>query len=103
MGSDIIMCQKKYDSKLCQDSPMYIQLDLFEDSETTLLRFEVAELKKAQHSLRRGLFGRYDKLQSKLDNLTLEYDRLRAILQRMGIPQESSGLDRVLNDCVVSF
>jgi len=82
---------------------MYVQLDLFEDSETTLLRFEVAELKKAQSSLRRGLFGRYDKLQLKMDNLTLECDRLRAILQQRGMLQDSSGLDKVMNDCVLSF
>ena len=82
---------------------MYVQLDLFEDSETTLLRFEVAELKKAQHTLRRGTFGRLDKLQKKVDGLTLECDRLRATLLQMEIPLNSNGLDKVMNDCVLSF
>ena len=56
---------------------MTAQLDLFTDSETELLRFEIEELRKAQANMRRGLFARFGELSKLVLSQQLEIETLK--------------------------
>ena len=56
---------------------MTAQLDLFTDSETELLRFEIEELRKGQANLRRGLFARFGELSKLVLSQQLEIETLK--------------------------
>lgn len=77
---------------------MYVQLDMFETSEVTLLRSELVELRRSHEKVRKSLFSKYNDLLRKFEDLSLEYDRLRARASFQDTPLYSTSLDKVLDE-----
>jgi len=46
-----------------------IQLSLFEDEETVILRHKFNELKESQNKIRKSIYARHGELQKKYDDL----------------------------------
>ena len=60
-----------------------MQLEFFEQDETTVLRHKFNSLKESQDKIRKGLFAKNGELQKKYDDLVLRLDILeRNICQR---------------------
>lgn len=64
---------------------MSIQMDFFRDSETEELRAEVVKMKEQVNNLRRGMFGRYDKMCNELNDIQ------ESIMELKGIKDGDSG------------
>lgn len=54
-----------------------VQLELFERSEIEIAREEIKDLEKALGNVRRGMFGRHDELEKKLQNTKEEMEKLK--------------------------
>lgn len=80
---------------------MYVQLDLFEGSETTLLRHELSILSQSHNKLRKGLFSRHSAHEKKIEHLMMENDRLRSRLDRLE-SRDSTSMDKVLDGFAIA-
>jgi len=65
---------------------MTAQLTLFEESETEKLRAELRETKKELTNVRKGLFGRFDKLN--LEFMELQ-ESMEALKSNMGMKHDT--------------
>jgi hypothetical protein len=61
-----------------------IQLDFFEQDETTVLRHRLNDLKDSQDKVRKGLYARNSELQKKYDNLLQRLEVIETHICRAG-------------------
>jgi len=61
-----------------------IQLDLFENDETVILRHKFNALKESQDKIRKGLFAKNGELQKKYDDLLLRLEILEKYICQNG-------------------